>query len=258
MLVLGVAGLVALVVGGAVAVVARRWPRGDPAAAAVVALVAAGAAFAVLFLLVRSHTGFTFLDLYPARWAARHATSISTAALRVVTFLGSTAVALPLVVVIGVLEARRVPNRAIPPFLLLVEGGQLLLANLIKTLVDRDRPDLNRLVGFSAQSFPSGHATTAAATFAALALLLGRRRGPLARAAMAGTAAGLTVLVGCTRVLLGVHWTTDVLAGAALGWGWTALCSIAFAGRDFGLGSPIEQGLVVTRTSGPSTGSGAG
>lgn len=257
MLVLGVACLVALVVGGAAAVMARCWPRGDPDAAAVVALVAAGAAFAVLLLLVHSHEGFTFLDLYPARWAARHATSTSTAVLRVVTFLGSSAVALPLVVVVGVLEARRVPNRAIPAFLLLVEGGQLLLANLVKTLVDRDRPDLNRLVGFSAQSFPSGHTTTAAATFAALALLLGRRRGRLTRAAMAGTAAGLTALVGCTRVLLGVHWTTDVLAGAALGWGWAALCSIAFAGRNLGFGSPIEQGLAVTQGSGPSPRRGA-
>lgn len=289
MLVLAVAALVALAVGTVVAVAARRWPRADPAApsgqvvasevaeragvavdpspggvtvlglsAAAVAVAAGGVAVGVLFLLVRSQVGFSVIDLGPARWAGRHATPTSTSVLRVVTYLGSTTFALPLVVVVGFLEARRVPNRALPAFLLLVEAGQLLLANLIKVLVDRARPDINRLAGFSAPSFPSGHAATAAATFAALALVLGRRRSRTARVAMAGAAAALTALVACTRVLLGVHWTTDVLAGAALGWGWAALCSIAFGGRLLRFGAPVEQGLTAAHRPGPSSPSGGG
>jgi len=211
--------------------------------------VLGGVAVGVLFLLVRSRAGFSVIDLGPARWADRQATPTSTAVLRVLTNLGSTAVLLPLAVVVGVVEARRVANRAILAFLLLVEGGQLLLANLIKVVVDRARPDIHPLAPFSAPSFPSGHAATAAATFAALALLVGRRRSPFTRVVLASAAAGLTALVACTRVLLGVHWTTDVLAGASLGWGWAALCSIAFGGRILRFGAPVAQGLADAEAS---------
>ncbi len=275
MLVLTVLGLVPLAVAAVVAVAAARWPHADPAApsgrsvtsalvdhpevsddegilrpgrttvlglsAAAVALAASAGALGVLFLLVRSRTGFTAIDLGAARWADAHASAASTGVLRALTYLGSFVVALPLAVVVGALEARRVPNRSIPAFLVLVEAGQLALANLIKVLVDRARPSVNPLADFTAPSFPSGHATTAAATFAALALLLGRRRSTTTRARLAAAAAGLTALVACTRVLLGVHWTTDVLAGAALGWGWAALCSIAFGGRLLRFGSPVHE-----------------
>jgi len=214
--------------------------------AAALAVAASAAALGVLFLLVRSRAGFAGIDLGPTRWAADNASPGSTAVLRVLTYLGSVTFALPVAVVVGVVEARRVPNRSLPAFLVLVEGGQLLLANLVKVLVDRARPAINPLADFSAPSFPSGHTATAAATFAALALVVGRRRRPVTRAALAAAAAGLTALVAASRVLLGVHWTTDVLAGAALGWGWAALCSIAFGGRLLRFGAPVEPAVSTT------------
>ncbi len=275
MLVLSVAGLVPLVVAAGIAVVAARWPHADPAApsgrsvtaalaehpeatddagllrpgsttvlglsAAALAVAASAVAVGVLFLLVRSRAGFAGIDLRAARWAGANATATSTSVLRGVTYLGSVVVALPLAAAVGLAEARRVPNRSLPAFLILVEAGQLLLVNLVKVLVDRARPAVNPLAHFSAASFPSGHAATAAATFAALALLLGRRRSARTRVALAGAAAGLTALVACTRVLLGVHWATDVLAGSALGWGWAALCSIAFGGRLLRFAAPVRQ-----------------
>jgi len=269
-IVLGAAGLVTVFVGGVVMLVALRWPRVDPTSpsgrglaedvgmdgeeteegadrvtilglsVAALAVALSATLFGVLLILVRTHTGFSELDVGPARWAARHATTASTDALRAFTFLGSTVAALALLAVVGLLEHRRLPSRAIPVFLVLVEGGQLLLHNLVKVLVGRARPGYDQLVGASGLSFPSGHATNAAATFAALALLVGRRRSPNARAVLAGAAAGITALVASTRVLLGVHWVTDVLAGAALGWGWAAVCSIAFGGRLLRFGAPLE------------------
>ncbi len=284
---LAVTALVALAVGASVGAVALRWPHADPTApsgagvaaevaehpeaadgrgrdldpqgstivglsAAAVAVVLGGVAVGLLFLLVRSRAGFSVIDLGPARWADRQATPTSTAVLRVLTYFGSTVVLLPLAVVVGLVEARRLPNRAILAFVLLVEVGQLALANLIKVIVDRARPDIRPLAEFSAASFPSGHSATAAATFAALALVVGRRRRPSTRVVLAAAAAGLTALVACTRVLLGVHWTTDVLAGASLGWGWAALCSIAFGGRLLRFGAPVAQGLAADSTPPPT------
>ena len=81
---------------------------------------------------------------------------------------------------------------------------------------------------------------TAAATFAAVALLVGRGRSRRVKALLAGAAAGIAVAVASTRVFLGVHWLTDVLAGLAMGWAWFALSSIAFGGRVLRFGQPVE------------------
>jgi undecaprenyl-diphosphatase len=123
----------------------------------------------------------------------------------------------------------------------LVVGGQFALSNGIKYIVERARPDISRLTGFAGSSFPSGHATAASATLAAIALIATRNRSRRVKIAGASVAAGLAVAVAGTRVFLGVHWFTDVMAGLMLGWGWFALCSIAFGGRLLVFGSPIAE-----------------
>jgi undecaprenyl-diphosphatase len=52
---------------------------------------------------------------------------------------------------------------------------------------------------------------------------------------------GLAVAVAASRVLLAVHWTTDVIAGIALGWAWFALCAVAFGGRLLRFGATAER-----------------
>ena len=153
--------------------------------------------------------------------------------------LGGTVGIIAVGLVVALVEWRRIPSRSAIAFLVLVLVGQNLLANGTKLVVARARPDLSQLTGFSGTSFPSGHSTAAAATFAAVALLLGRRRSPGVRALLAGAAAAVAAAVASTRVLLGVHWLTDVLAGLALGWAWFALCSIAFGGRIMLFAAPV-------------------
>ncbi|TMM09873.1 MAG: phosphatase PAP2 family protein [Actinobacteria bacterium] len=99
-------------------------------------------------------------------------------------------------------------------------------------------------------SFPSGHSATAAAFYAGAALLLGRRRGHAARAALTGLAVGIAVAVASSRVLLDVHWLSDVIAGLLLGWAWFAVSAIAFGGRLLRFGAPAEA-AVATAAAGP-------
>jgi undecaprenyl-diphosphatase len=222
--------------------------RVDPAAATglaltvAVALVVVGvAAVGVLLAMVRTNTGLARYDDWLARFGAEHATSASTTFVKDVSLLGGTAGIVLASLLVAVVEWRRVRSSALLGFLLLTVAGQFALSNAVKELVERARPDIDRLTGFAGTSFPSGHATAAAACYMACALLLGRQRPVRVKAALAGGAAAIAACVASTRVLLGVHWFTDVLAGALLGWGWFALCSIAFGGRLLRFGAPVEE-----------------
>jgi undecaprenyl-diphosphatase len=109
---------------------------------------------------------------------------------------------------------------------LLAVGGGLLLSSLLKHEFQRPRPDLVPHGSYVyTTSFPSGHSTMAAATYLTLGALLSRvhprRR---MKAFLLGFAVLLTLLVGCSRVYLGVHWPTDVLAGWTAGGVWALLC----------------------------------
>jgi undecaprenyl-diphosphatase len=154
-----------------------------------------------------------------------------------------------------VVEMIRRPSRWLPVFLIAVTIGQTLMSGLIKDLLDRVRPTANPIAHTLGPSFPSGHTTGAAACFAAFALVLGRGRSRNVQSLLAGAAVFVAIAVAASRVLLGVHWLTDVIGGLALGWAWFALCSIAFGGRLLRLGAPIEAATRVSeaaaRTSGP-------
>jgi undecaprenyl-diphosphatase len=200
-----------------------------------------GAAIAIgaLFVMERHNALLAHYDLSAARFGATNATSVSTRFLREVSLLGGTPGMIIIALAAVVYEFARTRVRAVFWFMLAVVIGQVILTNLTKYIVNRPRPDIARLTGFSGSSFPSGHAATAAATIAAAAFLFGRGRSVRVKAIVAGVAVGLAVAVATTRVLLGVHWLTDVLAGLALGWGWFALCSIAFGGRVLRFGQPV-------------------
>ncbi|WP_206376805.1 phosphatase PAP2 family protein [Sphingomonas sp. G-3-2-10] len=108
-----------------------------------------------------------------------------------------------------------------------VIGGALLGTGL-KALFDRPRPDLvPHLVEVSNASFPSGHAMNSAVVFLTLgALLASTHRSRRVRIYLISVAVGLTLAVGFSRVYLGVHWPSDVVAGWCIGAAWAILCWI--------------------------------
>ena len=101
----------------------------------------------------------------------------------------------------------------------------VLLSNLLKVGFNRPRPIFDKAPEVFTASFPSGHATMSAITYLTVGALLARTHSELAVRIFFMTLAGLlTVLVGVSRVYLGVHYPTDVLAGWCIGTAWAMGC----------------------------------
>jgi undecaprenyl-diphosphatase len=141
--------------------------------------------------------------------------------------LGSTALVSCLVVVFCaflVLSRRR--RHAL---LLAVCGlGTAIAVGVLKAIIGRARPDIIAALDTpGGSSFPSGHTLTASAIYPLLAFLLAdlmpERRQKIVTYMVAGMVA---FVVGCSRVYLGVHYPTDVIAGWSLGLAWALACGL--------------------------------
>ncbi|WP_426959868.1 phosphatase PAP2 family protein [Muricoccus radiodurans] len=105
----------------------------------------------------------------------------------------------------------------------------MIASSLLKIGYDRPRPDLvPHAVEVYTASFPSGHAMLSAVTYLTLGALLMRvQPSRRVRSFVLGMAILTTLMVGISRVYLGVHWPTDVMAGWCFGAGWAVICSMA-------------------------------
>ena len=136
------------------------------------------------------------------------------ALMRGLTILGGFAVLGPLLllIVVALFAARR--NKPAIWLLVTVMSGRIMI-DLLKMITDRPRPPLgDRLTDVSSMSFPSAHAGNSLLTLLALLVVF-----PAARRWLLPFGAGLIVAIGWSRIGLGVHWPSDILAG----WGFALL-----------------------------------
>lgn len=194
-----------------------------------------------LALLVRGEYGpLLGADRDVSAWAEQ-AVQDSTALLRIaqgVTLLGDP-VGITVIAAVLALVLWRRGERRLALYVVAARVGALVLSQGLKHLVDRARPVFDAPVADAlGPSFPSGHALGSAVFWTTCAVLLVPHvRRP--RLLLAG-AVLVAVLVSASRVLLGVHYLTDVTGGLLLGLGWAAVCTAVFVLERAEQGEPVD------------------
>ncbi|MGH7483268.1 MAG: phosphatase PAP2 family protein [Longimicrobiales bacterium] len=168
------------------------------------------------------------------RWMAAHQTELLDHVALEVTSLGNTLVVATMVIVVSVFLW--LSDHRISCYLLVIAVvGASLINNVLKVLYDRPRPSIiDWGTEVMTYSFPSGHAMTAAVAYGSVAYLVGRLEPtPALRRATWVFAVLVIVLVGLSRVYLGVHYPSDVVGGFVAGTAWIALLAFTFRALKF-------------------------
>jgi undecaprenyl-diphosphatase len=188
-------------------------PLVSPAKTYLLALILLALWFAMLYL------GGPRSAADPALLALFNAPALVPAA-RALTWLGNAAVLLPLSVTAALVLGWRVSRRAGLVYLTMILAGRAVV-EFEKAMVARQRPaPTGQLVHVTTLAFPSGHAAYSMMAWLGLALLATPARH---RASAAAAGIALALLVGSTRLVLAVHWPSDVIGGWAFGAGWVLL-----------------------------------
>lgn len=212
--------------------VARLRAFGLPLLAALLVLAASLWAFGqIVDETIRE--GETQTDERVADWLHGRATDPFTDAFRVITTFGNF-VTLLVVTVLAVAFLWRRSRRTDAMFVALAFLGAQVLSSGMKLGFRRERPFFpNPLATESTFSFPSGHSLVSLAVYGSIALLLAQQvRRPAWRILLFAGTALLVLAIGFSRLYLGVHFLSDVLAGFAAGTAWLALLYVALELRS--------------------------
>ncbi|MDB4905225.1 MAG: Phosphoesterase PA-phosphatase related [Gemmatimonadetes bacterium] len=186
--------------------------------------VAATAAFARIAARVRAGSTQQFDDAV-LRWLGAHRTPLLDRVMLEITLLGTGTVVM-MIVLIAVLFLWLSTHRQSALLLLFATAGGIVLNNIMKVSFNRPRPQIIAW-GTTAMSssFPSGHAMSATIVYGTVAYLAARlQRTHSARIATMGVAIVLIVLICTSRMYLGVHYPSDVIAGVTVGLAWASFC----------------------------------
>lgn len=168
--------------------------------------------------------------------------------LRAVSWLGSPPWLITVAVLVGVYVLRRGRTRACL-FLVVTCLGGSLINTAVKLAVDRPRPEVDHEIATAfGKSFPSGHAMSSTVVYGALLLvLLPAVRSKRHRQAVVALAMVLVLAIGSTRLLLGVHFVSDVIGGFSLGLAWLSASVAAWELYREDTGQrrtePLEEGV---------------
>ncbi|MDQ6697672.1 MAG: phosphatase PAP2 family protein [Actinomycetota bacterium] len=197
------------------------------------------------------------LDISVTNAFVRHRPSWLISASKAISALGDVVEMVVMSVAAALLAwRRRLGSLWLLPLVATV--GASLLAQIVKLTVGRSRPPVAlRLTHETNYSMPSGHTTTAAAALGALAVVIALVA-PRWRRWAAGGAVALTTLIALSRLVLGVHWLSDVMLGAALGAAWLAVSFTIWSPRraltDLAKGSSVDSSDAPTEPSPESSG----
>jgi undecaprenyl-diphosphatase len=182
-------------------------------------LVGLAVVTALLGIGIRAWAPGFDLQILQAIAGQRDATLTSIAA--IVTNAGSFALLAPLSIAFLLLRRWKRPTDDVA--LVVIAAGSAVLPIVTKLIVARPRPTLEHLQHLTSLSFPSEHTTQAAAVYLTIAIMLSKGLNRGWRELVIVVAVLIALAVAWSRVYLGVHYPTDVVAGLLLGWGWALL-----------------------------------
>lgn len=189
-------------------------------------LVALGATWIFVTIAGKVREGETqAFDVAVLRYIETHHSPLLDKAMIEITFLGTGLIVVTIVLVSGMfLWLTKHKHSAV--LLIVATTGGILLNGLLKASFDRPRPQVFEWGQHTvSSSFPSGHAMSAATVYMTVAYLAARlQRRRISRVLTLIAATIIVVLIGVSRLYLGVHYPTDVAAGVIIGIAWAALC----------------------------------
>jgi len=195
----------------------------------------------------------TDVDRRVTDWVVGHRTPALDTTMRLLTWIGSWVTVAVTGGVVLVLVFTKHLARALLLAFAVAWAGEYATVNIVKHAVGRPRPPRELwLVTAHGASFPSGHAANATLVCAAVTIvvyLLSRRRAVrTTTSVLAGVA---IVVVGYSRVELGVHWMTDVLGGTLVAMAWLTAVARLFADRPAGRRDPRSRERTKPTPDGP-------
>lgn len=224
------------------------------------ALRVAGLLTAMLGLVlgIHSHRWVTRLDTATTSWFVAHRSAGLNVAALVIEDLGGPAATAAAVALSAALLAWRA--RSLGPGIVVIGtvGAAAAASAALKALTDRSRPPLElQLVAETGASFPAGHVTGTAALLGIVAVCVGAGRSRAIQGWLAAGVVGAVLLIAATLVYLGVHWLTDVAAGAILAAVFVTLGATVLSARRDHPGHRSPHPVVLAATGRPPMTSGA-